>query len=101
MMTLQKNGIVAEEDYPYKSSKDKCHKELLADEGKKYHPISGTKNLPKNEAGLKTGLAKHGPLMIIIDASTLAFYTKGVLSGAFCDHGEVNHAVSAFLWLTF
>lgn len=90
----QKNGIVAEEDYPYKSQKDKCRKELLADAGKLHYPISGTKSLPKNEKSLKSGLAEKGPLMVIIDGTNLAFYSKGIIKGSFCDHGEVNHAVS-------
>lgn len=91
---FQKNGILAEEDYPYLSKQDKCHKDLLKDTGKLHYPISGTKSLPKNEKSLKPGLKEHGPLMVVIDGSTLAFYSKGVISDTFCEHGTVNHAVS-------
>lgn len=69
-------------------------KNLLADSGKLHKPISGTKNVGKNEKAMKKALPEKGPLMVIIDATNLAFYTSGVISGSFCDHAEVNHAVS-------
>jgi len=90
---IAKNGILEEGAYPYQSKKDKCHKDLLADESKLHRPISGTKNVGKNEKAMKKALQDKGPLMIIIDATNLAFYTQGVISGSFCEHGEVNHAV--------
>uniref|UniRef100_A0A336MAC4 CSON013275 protein n=1 Tax=Culicoides sonorensis TaxID=179676 RepID=A0A336MAC4_CULSO len=87
------HGIAAEADYPYESKKNKCMGRKLRD-AKLYKPISGTTRVEKNnEEAMKSALAEHGPLLIIIDGSSLAFYSSGVITGKSCEHGTVNHAV--------
>lgn len=54
----------------------------------------GTMKIDKNEEAMKSALAEHGPLQVIIDALSLAFYSSGIISGSACEHATVNHAVS-------
>lgn len=51
-----------------------------------------------NEEAMKAALAEHGPLLVIVDAIDLAFYSSGIISGKGCDHGTVNHAVRNFVF---
>lgn len=92
-MNEQTHGIAAEEDYPYVSKHNKCNGGKIRN-AKLYKPISGTTKVEKNnEEAMKAALAEHGPLLVIVDAINLAFYSSGIISGASCDHGTVNHAV--------
>lgn len=88
------HGIAAEEDYPYVSKHNKCNGGRVRS-AKLYKPISGTTKVEKNnEEAMKTALAEHGPLLVIVDAINLAFYSGGIISGKSCEHATVNHAVS-------
>lgn len=88
---LKAGGLTTSKDYPYASKNS----------GKSYHckhkvpkdpvKITGYKQFPKNEAGLKAGL-NAGPVSICVATGKWQTYRKGVLSKC---PGSVDHCVQA------
>ena len=51
-----------------------------------------------NDATLQSALYTYGPLVVLIDATPLQYYTGGILNTAYCS--TLNHAVNLVGYVT-
>ena len=83
-----KNGMEAEDDYPYKGVDQTCK----FDKNKvKYH-FSKWFMIKDNEDAIIEAINKYGPLSIGVDATYWSFYSKGIYD-SFCSSTKMNHGV--------
>jgi len=86
-------GAMADEDYPYTGSDDKCQ----FDKTKVKAEITGFKFAKsQNETEIAQMLYENGPLAVAINATPLQFYFWGVFDPWFqwiCDPTGLNHGV--------
>jgi C1A family cysteine protease len=83
-------NVATEASYPYNSSDGSvppCKTKGLVTGA----TITAWSKVAKNENEMALWLAVHGPLAVIIDATSWQTYTGGVLSGASCSSQGPNH----------
>ncbi|CAH1995698.1 unnamed protein product [Acanthoscelides obtectus] len=85
-----KNGIDTEKEYPYRGVDEKCQQKEHAHKFSKYVDIH-----PKEE-DISKALSANGPIAAAMDASTLLFYSHGIVdhkSGCSDDANDLNHGI--------
>ena len=98
---IKENGIMKEDDYPYKGLISVCKKDPSKYINMKvtgYRKLGGySKNSPADEEEMKTILYEKGPISVGINATPLQTYTSGILdlSSSLCPPTHTNH--QAFL----
>jgi len=84
-----RNGVVSEEDYPYKAVAQTCK---LNDQMKRYHFTSKKVYEDTKEDTMIGALNDKGPLSIAVDATYWSLYHGGIYDGSF-SVGRLNHGV--------
>jgi len=92
---IAKNGIPAEQHYPYSSFSGRsgtCDANLMS---KRHVNIEKWEHLPINQdAPLAQALYQHGPVVVSVDGNPWSLYSSGIFAG--CDKNAIiNHAVVA------
>ena len=88
---LKKNGLMKEEDYPYRNGEGECK----YDSKKSMVKVEQFAFVPQNEEEMKKVLYKHGPLAGAINGLMCIFYDKGIyepIDGDICPK-TINHAI--------
>ncbi|KAM3720267.1 Cathepsin [Dirofilaria immitis] len=88
---VDNDGINTEESYPYDGYENSCRFST----GNIGTSAYGARSLPVgDELQLQAAIAMIGPISVAINASTMKFYQKGIISTHKCSTG-LNHAVLA------
>jgi cathepsin F len=111
---VRAGGIATEADWPYCMLKSKCwpcmaegynksmcgnHDDLYCkkNESCQPHPYTaqfrGWQQMSTNETELAAQLVSQGPLSVLLDATWLQFYSKGIHNPLLCSKTTLNHAV--------
>ncbi|XP_051007079.1 cathepsin J-like isoform X2 [Acomys russatus] len=88
---VQKNGVEAEETYPYEEKEGPCR--YSRENASAY--VTSFVALPQNELYLLIAVAAIGPVAAAVDAShdSFRFYSGGIYHEPNCSSYYVNHAV--------
>jgi len=84
-------GLEEEKDYPYEAKNDVCRLNRTDLKVK----LSGSLDLPKNEADIQKWLYANGPVSIGVNANPLMFYRGGVIDvwSFLCRASGIDHGV--------
>lgn len=83
-------GIQLAKDYPYTDSDGTCK----FDSSKVALKVDSYIRADRNEEHIKQMLFENGPLSVSIDASSLQFYSGGILGISRCSPRNLNHGVA-------
>ncbi|XP_043236531.1 cathepsin L-like isoform X1 [Amphibalanus amphitrite] len=84
-------GLEEEKDYPYEGRNDQCRLNRTDLRVK----LTGSLDLPKNEADIQKWLYKNGPVSIGVNANPLMFYRGGIIDvwSFLCRASAIDHGV--------
>nr|CAI5846048.1 unnamed protein product [Callosobruchus analis] len=85
-----KNGIETEQEYPYKGVDEKCQQK------KHTHKFSKYLDIKPDEKDIAKALSAIGPISAAMEASTISFYSHGIIdskSGCSNEESDLNHGV--------
>jgi len=90
---VRDNGIVSEQDYPYRETQGYCQ----VNPSRIVTRISSYMNVASgSDASLQAALSSVGPVSVAIDATeTLQRYSGGILNDYSCNSQALNHGVLA------
>ena len=88
---LKKNGLMTEEDYPYRNDDGECE----YDKNKTLVKVKTFAFIPNDEEEMKKVLYKYGPIAGAVNGIMCMYYDEGIYEPAYEDAcpNVVNHAV--------
>ena len=88
---LKKNGLMTEEDYPYRNDDGECE----YDKNKTLVKVKTFAFIPNDEEEMKKVLYKYGPIAGAVNGIMCMYYDEGIYEPAYEDacSNVVNHAV--------